>query len=216
MTYEEMDAQFFNLWDKSYSGYPDWKRRNQFFNKAQLNKVEEKYQQSQANRKIADELSGLVATENITVNGNSTTLEQPNINHPYYHYWAGEVTYTINGETLTIVPYTPTEDMRLVRDPFDSASITQPFLRIFKAYDSNNDVWVNTAFFYPVNTPVDNFTIVYLRKPTEINVLDDQNGPEYNEKMQEYVIEEAVNIAAQAFRDASMFKMTEQQIKQNP
>lgn len=215
MTYAEMDKQFFNLWDKSYSGYPNFERRNQFFNKAQLNKVEEKYQQSQTSRKIADELSGLVASENITVNGVSLDLDA-NLQHPYFHYWASEVTYTIDGETLTVTPYTPTEDMRLVRDPFDAASITQPFIRIFQAYDTGSGNWVNTAFFYPVNTSVDNITIIYLRKPTTINVLDAQNGPEYNEKMQEYVIEEAVNIAAQAFRDTPMYQMTEQQIKQNP
>lgn len=215
MTYAEMDAQFFNIIDKPYTGYFNQERRNQIFRKAQLNKVEEKYQQSQTNRKIADELSGLVATENIAVNGVSLDLES-NLQHPYFHYWSGEVTYTINGETLTVVPYTPTEDMRFVRDPFDSPTVTQPYIRIFKAYDSVADDWVNTAFFYPVNTPVDNFTIVYLRKPTDIEVSDNTNGPEYNEKMQEYVVEEAANIAGQILRDNNLFQYSEHEIKQNP
>lgn len=201
MTYEEMALEFDNKWDKPYSAYFGPTRLSQIFNEAQVNVIEDRYRQFQANRKIPDELSGLVVSDT-TAGLNAVTLAKPS---DYYHYLTCEVTYDIEGEEITKVPYAPTEDMRFVDDPFEEATIAYPLIRIF-----------DQIYFYPEDTNVQDVTLIYIKSGNEINVLDNQTEPIYNLNMQYAVIREAVNIASQISRDQLGYQLSENEIKQNP
>lgn len=203
MTYEEMDNLFETLIDKPYTGYLGTDVRNQIFNQAQVNIVERKYGEYQVNRKIPDELLGLVVTDSSSYSGlNATTATLPS---DYRHYMTSEIVYEVEDEEIRVTPYAPTEDMRYVRDPYDSPKIVEPQIRI------SDQIYIE-----PSDTNVKDLIFVYLKEPDTINILDNTTEPVYNYKMQHLVVEEAANIALRILRDQFGYQSTQQEIIENP
>lgn len=198
-----MASVFYTLLDKAYTGYFSNVRLNEIFNEAQSNVIERKYAEYQKNRKIPDELLGLVEQDNTSYqNINSTSASLPN---DYYHYLAGEVTYEIDGEELTVTPYAATDDMRFVKDPYNQPSVLSPVIRIS-----------DQIYFEPTDVSVKDFVLVYLKQGNDIDVSKTNTSPIYSEKLQYLVIREAYNIATQILRDQFGYKTSEAEIQQNP
>lgn len=202
MTYEEIGQYIDEKLDKAYSGFFSPSQQNNIGRDAELRIGEKKYQQFQVDRKIPDDLGDLVTKnpDNESVSG--TTFSKPD---DYWHLFHTYLGYTVNGTTHKRIAYTPTLDMLKVDDPFEQPTIIYPQIIVRDQF-----------YFYPDDVDVDTIDFWYMKYPQPFNVLDNTTEPEYNERMQRLVIDEAVNIAAQILRDQGLYQMTEREIQDNP
>jgi len=201
-------AQIFDRWliklDELGSNYVDTTRGNSILADANINVVDKKIQEFQATNKITREMQPLInSTGTLTPSGAQIDISASSTTVPdYYQLITISITAPYRGSSLT--NYAKERPYGQFQSAYTSGDARYP-----RYYLSNGLLTIepSDATFCD---------ITYFKKPIVIDVTDSSADIPYNDKLVEFLLDEAMIILGIAGRDQQIIQNSVMQEQKNP